>query len=196
MPIRTVVRQNHRPAIASIVLAASLLAGACASTGGVPHPFPVPTARGAQKTHGSKGSEGAQGSEGSQGSPDASTSIERRALVDTALSLRGVPYRNGGTDPKGFDCSGFTQYVFAQHGVALARGVRDQFEQGISVSSRKMSPGDLVFFRTTGAGATHVGVVVNGDWFVHAPSSTGVVRVERLSASYWSARFLGARRVG
>jgi cell wall-associated NlpC family hydrolase len=65
----------------------------------------------------------------------------------------------------------------------------------MSVKPPELLPGDLVFFSTNGPGATHVGVVVNSDWFVHAPSSTGVVRVERLSASYWSARFLGARRI-
>jgi cell wall-associated NlpC family hydrolase len=116
-------------------------------------------------------------------------------LVDAALALRGVPYRNGGADPTGFDCSGFTQYVFAQAGVALPREVRNQFERGMSVKPPELLPGDLVFFSTNGPGATHVGVVVNSDWFVHAPSSTGVVRVERLSATYWSARFLGARRI-
>jgi cell wall-associated NlpC family hydrolase len=116
-------------------------------------------------------------------------------LVETALALRGVPYRNGGADPMGFDCSGFTQYVFAQAGIALPRDVHDQFTRGMSVKPGELSPGDLVFFRTIGPGATHVGVVVNSDWFVHAPSSTGVVRVERLSASYWSTRFVGARRI-
>jgi cell wall-associated NlpC family hydrolase len=116
-------------------------------------------------------------------------------LVETALALRGVPYRNGGADPTGFDCSGFTQYVFAMAGIALPRDVHAQFAQGLPVKLQELSPGDLVFFSTTGPGATHVGVVVNSDWFVHAPSSTGVVRVERLSARYWSARFLGARRL-
>jgi cell wall-associated NlpC family hydrolase len=118
------------------------------------------------------------------------------ALVGTALALRGTPYRNGGTDPNGFDCSGFTQYVFAQHGVALPREVRDQFEQGKSIKTGDLEAGDLLFFTTVAPGATHVGIAIGSDQFVHAPSSTGVVRVERLSTSYWSTRFLGARRVG
>jgi cell wall-associated NlpC family hydrolase len=117
-------------------------------------------------------------------------------LVGTALSLRGTPYRNGGSDPSGFDCSGFTQYVFAQHGLALPRDVREQFRQGRSIDSRALLPGDLVFFSTTDPGVSHVAIVVGGDEFVHAPSSTGVVRVEHLSASYWSQRFVGARRYG
>ena len=121
------------------------------------------------------------------------------ALVETALSFRGVPYLNGGTDPRGFDCSGFTQYVFSRYGIRLARGVQEQFQQGMSAKADALVPGDLVFFATlsatTGRGATHVGIAVGDNQFVHAPSSAGVVRVERLSAAYWAARYLGARRL-
>jgi hypothetical protein len=117
------------------------------------------------------------------------------ALTGTALALRGAPYRNGGTDPNGFDCSGFTQYVFAQHGVPLPREVRDQFRLGTSVQADQLVAGDLLFFATTDPGASHVGIAIGGDEFVHAPSSTGVVRVEHLASSYWSPRFLGARRI-
>ena len=117
------------------------------------------------------------------------------ALVATALSLRGVPYRNGGADPNGFDCSGFTQYVFAQSGVALPRAVHEQFAIGVSVDGRNVVEGDLLFFSTTEPGASHVAIALGGGEFVHAPSSTGVVRVERLGSTYWAPRFLGARRV-
>ena len=58
-----------------------------------------------------------------------------------------------------------------------------------------MKPGDLVFFETVSRGASHVGLAIGGDEFVHAPSSTGVVRVERFTASYWASRWVGARRV-
>jgi cell wall-associated NlpC family hydrolase len=116
--------------------------------------------------------------------------------VGTALSLRGAPYRNGGSDPNGFDCSGFTQYVFAQFGVALPREVREQYREGKSIEPIDLAPGDLVFFSTTDPGVSHVAIVVGGDQFVHAPSSSGVVRVERLSSSYWSPRYVGARRIG
>jgi cell wall-associated NlpC family hydrolase len=121
--------------------------------------------------------------------------VDGNAVANMALSLRGVPYLNGGGDPRGFDCSGLTQYVFAQYGIALPRGVRDQFEAGTSIHQKELTAGDLLFFRTTGHGATHVGVAIDGDQFVHAPSSKGVVRVERLSSTYWTSRFLGARRV-
>jgi cell wall-associated NlpC family hydrolase len=122
-------------------------------------------------------------------------SLDGYALVGTALALRGAPYRNGGSDPDGFDCSGFTQYVFGQYGVSLPRGVRDQFRSGKSVKPDELAPGDLVFFATTEPGASHVAIAIGGDEFIHAPSSSGVVRVEHLSASYWSQRFLGVRRV-
>ena len=116
-------------------------------------------------------------------------------VAGTALSLRGTPYRNGGSDPGGFDCSGFVRYVYEQNGVAVPRTVTAQFGAGRQVGGGQLEPGDLVFFSTVRAGASHVGIVIGGDEFVHAPSSTGEVRVERLSASYWSTRFVGARRV-
>jgi cell wall-associated NlpC family hydrolase len=121
--------------------------------------------------------------------------LDSYALVGTALSLRGSPYRNGGTGPEGFDCSGFTQYVFAQYGVSLPREARDQFRLGEVIRPQDLAPGDLVFFTTTAPGATHVAIAIGGDEFVHAPNSSGVVRVERLSSGYWAPRYVGARRV-
>jgi cell wall-associated NlpC family hydrolase len=116
-------------------------------------------------------------------------------IAATALEWVGVPYRNGGADPSGFDCSGFAQYVFAERGLRLPRGVDEQFRFGRPTRAGEISAGDLVFFATTGQGPGHVGIAVGPDAFVHAPSSSGRVRVERLSASYWAQRFLGARRV-
>lgn len=118
------------------------------------------------------------------------------ALSGTAMSLRGAPYRNGGVDPvSGFDCSGFVKYVYEQHGVKMPREVRDQFRVGKNVSRDELEPGDLVFFSTVAPGASHVGIMIGGDQFVHAPSERGVVRVESLSVQYWSSRFIGAKRV-
>lgn len=162
------------------LLAVAGLCSACASTGAVPKPFPTP---------------GGTAAAPAATIPAATNAFDGYALVGTALALRGVPYRNGGTDPSGFDCSGFTQYVFAQYGIALPRAVREQFKEGKSIAPQDVVPGDLMFFSTTEPGASHVGIAVGGDEFVHAPSSTGVVRVERLGSSYWAPRFLGARRV-
>ena len=119
------------------------------------------------------------------------------AVVTTALTLRGKPYRNGGSQPSdGFDCSGLVQWVFAQHGTVLPRDVRQQFDAGKKIDADEVKPGDLVFFRTVNRGASHVGIAIGGDEFVHAPNSRGVVRVESLSNTYWSKRWVGARRIG
>jgi cell wall-associated NlpC family hydrolase len=169
-----VVSQSRRPWLIALVAAAALT-GACASAprqaGVVPVPRPFP------------------------GAP-VPGAYAPNALVGTALQYRGTPYRNGGTDPRsGFDCSGFTQFVFGQYGVSLPREVVDQYKVGRPVKAKDVQPGDLIFFSTVSRGASHVGIAIGGDQFVHAPSSTGVVRVERLSSSYWGPRFVGARRV-
>ncbi len=155
----------------------AVLAGACASTGAIPRPFPQTAQR---------------------ASPPAAVAPQvpnQASVVSTALALRGTPYRNGGADPMGFDCSGFTQYVFFHHGTALPRDVRGQFDRGAMVSRSEIAAGDLVFFQTTGRGPTHVGIAVGGGQFVHAPSTSGVVRVERMDVAYWTRRYVGARRV-
>jgi cell wall-associated NlpC family hydrolase len=121
--------------------------------------------------------------------------VEVAAVVNTALDLRGTPYRNGGSDVSGFDCSGFVQYVFAQHGRTLPREVRDQYLIGRAVRSAEVQAGDLLFFETDRPGVSHVGIALDEEQFVHAPSSNGVVRVERYTSRYWSDRYVGARRL-
>jgi cell wall-associated NlpC family hydrolase len=175
-----------RPLLA-LALSAAISAAACSSTGAVPRPFPVPAGRPSQPLSNSAPAD--------KEVPEA-TVVDAYSLAGTALALRGAPYRNGGTDPSGFDCSGFTQYVFAKYGIALPRAVKDQFAAGRSVRLERIAPGDLMFFTTVAPGASHVGIALGGDEFVHAPSSTGVVRVEHLSSRYWSDRFVGARRIG
>jgi cell wall-associated NlpC family hydrolase len=162
-------------------LALAAICPACASTGAVPKPFPASGAHTPQARAESPGA-------GIEAGPAA------EALVATALDLRGTRYRNGGSDREGFDCSGFTLYVFAQHGVPLPREVREQFGLGRMVRGRPAA-GDLLFFAIGGRGASHVAIAMGDDEFVHAPSSRGVVRVERLSSGYWARRFLGARRI-
>jgi len=210
--------QMYARAIASLILAAAT--GACASTGAVPHPFPMPggtqssaapgtTAPGTADPGTTAPRTTAPGTAPPATAAPATNALGTRApstvapgvlfdsyaLTGTALSLRGIPYRNGGTDPHGFDCSGFTQYVFAQYGISIPREVREQFRVGTTVEPDRLVAGDLLFFATTDPGASHVGISIGGDEFVHAPSSTGVVRVEHLGSSYWSPRFLGARRI-
>jgi cell wall-associated NlpC family hydrolase len=170
-----------------VLLGAACFASACASSGAVPRPFPIPgtAAPAAPRSLPSQ----------AEDQPAAAVAPDLYALAGTALALRGTPYRNGGADPSGFDCSGFTQYVFGQYGIGLPRAVHDQFQVGTPIDASQLEPGDLIFFATTAPDASHVGIALGGDQFVHAPSSNGVVRVERLSSTYWSQRFIGARRV-
>jgi cell wall-associated NlpC family hydrolase len=153
----------------------------CASTRAVPQPFPRPG--------------GPALSPPAAAAPAPLPAGDGYAIAGTALGLRGTPYRNGGSDPSGFDCSGLVWYVFGQHGIRVARTVGEQYREGVDVSAETLQPGDLLFFNTQGPGASHVGMAIGGDEFVHAPSSRGEVRVERMSAPYWSSRYVGARRV-
>jgi cell wall-associated NlpC family hydrolase len=130
--------------------------------------------------------------------PDAPLApVNGRAVAQFALGFRGVPYRLGGTDPTGFDCSGLVQYVFAQYGVSVPRIVEEQYEVGDKIDASEVKAGDLLFFntKTRGNGASHVGIAISEDRFVHAPNSAGVVRIETLNSSYWGSRYLGARRI-
>ncbi len=161
--------------------AVALLSAGCASSGAIPRPFPAP-----------RGEAPAGASPGRVPSPMGA--LDGKVLSSTALSLRGAPYRNGGSTPDGFDCSGFIQYVFGLNGLAVPRATREQFRIGRSIDRGHLAPGDLVFFSTVAPGASHVGIAIGNDEFVHAPSSRGVVRVERLSADYWRRRYIGARR--
>ena len=158
-------------------------AAGCASRGAVPRPFPgapAPPAR-------------------SEPAPivGPATLSPVPDLLATALALRGTPYRNGGSEPtRGFDCSGLVQWVFAQHGAALPRETREQYEAGQTIRQDDVQPGDLVFFETVSKGPSHVGIALGGGDFVHAPSSRGVVRVESyVKSEYWSRRWLAARRI-
>jgi len=114
------------------------------------------------------------------------------ALVNNARSLVGVPYVFGGTSRSGFDCSGYTQYVFKGSGISLPRTAAEQFNVGSSVNRSQLHLGDLVFFSTYASGASHVGIYIGGGSFVHASNSG--VRTSSLSDSYYAPRYLGARR--
>jgi cell wall-associated NlpC family hydrolase len=139
----------------------------------------------------------------SAGARDTSTPAEVgsprppvNSAIESAEGLLGTPYRNGGADTRGFDCSGFVQYVFAQAGIALPRSVQDQWQSGAPIERDEVRRGDLVFFAIGGRAVSHVGIAIDDASFVHAPSTGGVVRIERLAADYWASRYAGARRVG
>jgi peptidoglycan DL-endopeptidase CwlO len=166
----------YRHLVIAVLAAAT---AACATSGAVPRPFPGASSPPVA----------------TQPSPPTSSDGVSVLAVATALSYRGVPYRNGGSDPSGFDCSGFVQWVYAQQGLALPREVRDQYQFGSKIDRDEVQPGDLVFFETVSRGASHVGIALGNDQFVHAPSSRGVVRVESYTIDYWKQRYVGARRL-
>lgn len=180
--------------LAVVLTAASLTA--CATTGATPVPFPRPGNAPPSVASATPAPLTPAAPEAGAVTPmDPVTFNAGYAIAGTALSLRGTPYRSGGTDLKGFDCSGLVHYVFAQYGVAVPRTVAEQFHVGRSVPEDQLEPGDLVFFATVSPDASHVGIAIGGDEFVDAPSGSGEVRVEHLSSPYWRSRFVGARRI-
>jgi hypothetical protein len=126
-------------------------------------------------------------------SRDGSSATLRR-VIQTALRYTGAPYSFGGTTPNGFDCSGFTRFVFAQSGISLPRMADEQYEVGQWVASNRLQVGDLVFFATYEEGASHSGIYLGNGQFISATSSRGVA-VNSLYTGYWGARYIGARRV-
>ncbi len=140
--------------------------------------------------------------------PAVCTDVRREALADrmlvgsigqraVALSANylGVPYVYGGRSPSGFDCSGFTSYVYSQLGVTLPRTSSAQSAYGIAVEKSDLMPGDLVFFATGGGGVSHVGLYVGNGSFIHAPVPGTSVSYANLHSSYWSRTYVCARRV-
>jgi peptidoglycan DL-endopeptidase CwlO len=112
-------------------------------------------------------------------------------VVGVAMQYLGIPYQWGGESPStGFDCSGFTYYVFSRVGVSLPRTVSAQYGVGVSVSRSQLEPGDLVFFNGLG----HVGLYIGGNQFIHSPHTGDVVKISSITG-YYSSNWVGARRV-
>jgi len=127
----------------------------------------------------------------------AAANAAANAVLMRALSLIGTPYRWGGNTPEGgFDCSGLVNYVFADMlDLRLPRTSRELAAwQGPRIARAQLATADLVFFGSGGQ-VSHVGIYIGDGRFVHAPSSGGTVRVERLDERYWTSRYSGARRV-
>lgn len=120
--------------------------------------------------------------------------IDQR-LTKAIQSVVGVPYRFGGTTPKGFDCSGFTRYVYSQLGVDLPRDSRSQFGEGTSVSMDNMEKGDLIFFDTGGGSISHVSIYLGNDKIAHATSTGKNTRIDNIDWYLKNYRVVGVKRV-
>ena len=112
-------------------------------------------------------------------------------VANIALSQLGTPYVWAGSAPGGFDCSGLVMWAYAQVGVSLPHSSYAQYGYGVPVSRDQLEPGDLVFFDGLG----HVGIYIGGGQFVHAPHTGDVVKISSLDEAWYSATFVGARRI-
>lgn len=125
------------------------------------------------------------------------SSDKERRLVDAARRWLGTPYRYGGNDRKGIDCSGFTCAVFKEvTGIKLPRSAREQADFCRRIDRRDLRVGDLVFFTSKGGGSriNHVAIFIGNNKIIHATSSQGVA-VSDLDERYWSSHFHRCGRV-
>ena len=129
---------------------------------------------------------------------DAASATLGSEIANYALTFVGYPYVYGGSSPSGFDCSGFTQYVYKQFGYGLNRTASAQLQNGTPVSMSELQPGDLVLFKRSGTGssaASHVGLYIGNGQFVHASTSKVGVIVSSLDSAYYTTGFVGGRRL-
>ncbi len=126
-----------------------------------------------------------------------STAINAKAaeILAEADKYLGIAYVYGGSTPAGFDCSGFTSYVFKQCGITLSRSSRDQYaNNGTYVKKSDLLPGDLVFFGSGGT-VSHVGIYIGDGMMIHSPHTGDVVKYTSINSSYYTRNYIGAKRV-
>ena len=129
---------------------------------------------------------------------EAANAGKGQEIADYALQFVGCRYVYGGASPKGFDCSGLTKYVYAQFGYNINRTASNQLDNGTPVSMSELQPGDLVMFKKKGTGskrASHVGIYIGNNNFVHAASPEVGVIVSKMSDAYYTTGFVGGRRL-
>lgn len=117
-----------------------------------------------------------------------------QGIVTIAKKYLGVPYIYGGTTTRGFDCSGFTQYVYKEVGMTIKRTATEQYTQGTAVQLGNLQPGDLVFFSSNGSSISHVGIYTGENSFISSTTSKGV-SIASLSNTYWKPIYVGAKRI-
>lgn len=130
--------------------------------------------------------------DGASGRESARASVETASrIVSVALQHIGAPYRWGGADPRGFDCSGFVMFVYGKAGTSLPHGAVQQYKFGVPVSRAGLEPGDIVFFDRL----RHNGIYIGDGQFIHSSKSGDVVKVSRLDEDWFERRWVGARRL-
>ena len=125
-------------------------------------------------------------------SPSGSAAHKGAAI---AQSMAGSPYRYGGATPRGFDCSGLVYYAYRKAGLSVPRTTRDQYKRSERVALTDIHRGDLLFFKLSSRGISHVGIYTGNGRFIHAPSSGKRVSYARLDDPYWKKRLLAAGRI-
>jgi len=126
------------------------------------------------------------------------TADDRKKLLDYAKFFKGGKYIWGGTTPKGFDCSGYVQYLYKKHDVNLPRTAWSQSKQGMPVAINNLEKGDLLFFLTDkkrGIPVTHVGIYIGNGEFIHAASKKKGIIISPIHHGYYAKKFVSARRV-
>jgi peptidoglycan DL-endopeptidase CwlO len=136
---------------------------------------------------------GALGISASAAPAPAASGSGALAALAAARSQIGTPYQTAGAAPGGFDCSGLVQWAFNRAGISLPRTSFSQFGVGAPVSQAAIQAGDLVFFDTSGGGASHVGIATSASTVISA--TTHGVREHAIGDSYWGSHYVGARRV-
>ena len=135
--------------------------------------------------------------ENSAETTNTATSATGEAVVAYAKQYLGYKYVAGGASPStGFDCSGFTQYVYKHFGITLNRVSRDQSKNGVAVDKANLQPGDILLFKgSSGSAIGHVGIYIGGGQFIHAENPSTDVCITSMSSNYYTTRYVGARRV-